>query len=153
MSRATAYAALLVGGVLGLVASAQAAGLSAALAGAGLAGALLLLALRVRGRQVVGAALALLGLGIIAAGVAAAVADPRPWPIAYAGGGGLVVAGGVLTLLTSPRWPTRVERFETGDEPVDLWRAQDAGLDPTMSKPSSRSRYMYGLGLVSRSTR
>jgi hypothetical protein len=37
----------------------------------------------------------------------------------------------VVTLLTSPRWPVRVERFQTRDEPADLWRAQDAGLDPT----------------------
>jgi hypothetical protein len=36
-----------------------------------------------------------------------------------------------VTVVTSPRWPTRVERFETREDPVDLWRAQDAGLDPT----------------------
>ena len=35
-----------------------------------------------------------------------------------------------VALLTSPRWPSRAERFEARDEPVDLWRAQDAGLDP-----------------------
>jgi len=34
-------------------------------------------------------------------------------------------------VLTSPHWPSRVERFDTHEEPVDLWRAQDAGLDPT----------------------
>jgi len=130
-SRAVAYAALLGGGVLALVASSQAAGLSQALALAGLAGALLMLALRSRGRQVIGGAQALLGLGIVAAGVVAALAGPEPWPVAYAGAGGLVAAGGLVTLLTSPRWPTRAERFETRDEPVDLWRAQDAGLDPT----------------------
>ena len=28
-----------------------------------------------------------------------------------------------------------------------------SGLDPTTSNPSKRSRYMYGLGLVARSTR
>ena len=130
-SRAVAYAALLGGGVLALVASGQTVGLSRALAMAGLAGALLLLALRVRGRQVIGGALALVGLGIVAAGVAAVLAAPEPWPIGYAIAGALVAGGGVLTLLTSPRWPTRAERFETRDEPVDLWRAQDAGLDPT----------------------
>ena len=131
MSRAAAYGALVAGGVLALVAAAQAAGLSQALAVAGLAGALLMLALRARGRQVVGAALALLGLGMVATGVVAATGQPVPWPVAYAVAGGLVAAGGTLTLLTSPRWPSRAERFEARDEPVDLWRAQDAGLDPT----------------------
>ena len=127
-----AYGALLVGGVLALVAAAQAAGLSSALAAAGLAGALLMLALRVRGRQLVGCALALLGLGIVAAGVASALSAPGPWPITYAVAGALVAAGGVATVLTTARWPSRVERFDTREEPVDLWRAQDAGLDPTV---------------------
>jgi Tryptophan-associated transmembrane protein (Trp_oprn_chp) len=129
--RAVAYAALLAGGVLALVAAAQAGGLSQPLAGAALAGALLMLALRARGRQVVGGALALLGLGIVVAGATAALADPEPWRTAYAVAGALVAAGGVVTLLTSPRWPSRAERFENPDEPVDLWRALDAGLDPT----------------------
>ena len=131
MSRAVAYAALLAGGVLGLVAAGQAAGLSPALAAAGLAGALLMLALRVRGRQVVGGALALLGLGMVAAGVVAATGQPAPWPVGYAVAGVLVAAGGTVTLLASRRWPSRAERFEARDEPVDVWRAQDAGLDPT----------------------
>jgi hypothetical protein len=130
-TRAVAYGALVAGGVLALVAAAQAAGLSQALAAAGLAGALLMLALRARGRQVVGGALALLGLGMVAAGVIAATGQPVPWPIAYAVAGALVAAGGTVTMLTSPRWPSRAERFEARDEPVDLWRAQDAGLDPT----------------------
>jgi hypothetical protein len=126
-----AYAALVAGGVLALVGSAQSAGLSRALALAGLAGALLMLALRVRGRRIIGGALALLGLGIVATGVTAALPGGDRWAIGYAVAGALVVTGGVLTLLTSPRWPSRAERFETRDEPVDLWRAQDAGLDPT----------------------
>jgi hypothetical protein len=130
-SRAVAYAALVAGGILALVASAQSAGLSRALALAGLAGALLMLALRARGRRIIGGALALLGLGIVATGVTAALPGGDRWAIGYAVAGALVVTGGVLTLLTSPRWPSRAERFETRDEPVDLWRAQDAGLDPT----------------------
>ena len=128
--RPVAYAALLSGGVLGLVASGQATGLSRALAGAALAGALLLLALRVRGRQVVGGALALLGAGLVAAGIAAA-GTPAGWRTAYALAGVLVLGGGLVTILTSPRWIAAGERFRTYDEPADLWRAQDAGLDPT----------------------
>ena len=130
-SRAVAYTALLAGGVLGLVAGGSAAALSRALAVAGLAGALLMLALRARGRRIIGGALALLGLGIVAAGVTAALAGPDQWAVGYAVAGALVATGGVLTLLTSPRWPSRAERFENRDEPLDLWRAQDAGLDPT----------------------
>jgi hypothetical protein len=138
-SRTVAYAALVAGGVLGLVASGSSAGLSRALALAGLAGALLMLALRARGRQVVGGSLALLGLGIVAAGITAALAGGDRWAIGYAVAGGLVATGGLLTLLTSPRWPSRAERFETGDEPVDLWRAQDAGVDPTADPVDPRS--------------
>lgn len=128
--RAIAYAALLGGGLLGLVASNQAAGLSGTLAGAALAGGLLLLALRVRGRQVVGGALALLGVGLVAAGISAGDAPPG-WRTAYAVAGVLVLAGGIVTILTSPRWISSGERFRNYDEPADLWRAQDAGLDPT----------------------
>jgi hypothetical protein len=90
-----------------------------------------MLALRARGRRIIGGALALLGLGIVATGVTAALAGADWWAIGYAVAGALVATGGVLTLLTSPRWPSRVERFENRDEPVDLWRAQDAGLEPT----------------------
>jgi Tryptophan-associated transmembrane protein (Trp_oprn_chp) len=136
-SRAVAYAALLVGGVLALVAAAQGTGLSQALAAASLAGGVLMLALRVRGRQAVGGALALLGLGMVVAGVTAAAAEADPWPITYAAAGALVASGGVVTVVTSRRWPTRVERFETRDEPIDLWRAQDAGLDPTADPAGS----------------
>lgn len=128
--RGIAYAALLGGGLLGLVASGQAPGLSRSLAGAALAGALLLLALRVRGRQLAGGALALLGAGLVVAGVTAGE-TPAGWRAAYAAAGILVVGGGVVTILTSPRWPAAGERFRNYDEPADLWRAQDAGLDPT----------------------
>jgi MFS family permease len=133
-SRTIAYAALLAGGVLALVASASAVGLSQALAMAALAGALLMLALRVRGRQVIGGALTALGLGIVVAGVIAALAGSGPWSVGYALAGALVVLGGIVALLTSPRWPSRAERFENRDEPIDLWRAQDAGLDPTVDR-------------------
>lgn len=128
--RGVAYAALLGGGVLGLIAGSQAPGLSRALAGAALAGALLLLTLRVRGRQVAGAALALLGAGLVVAGVLAS-ATPAGWRATYAIAGLLVVGGAIVTILTSPRWAPSGERFRTSDEPADLWRAQDAGLDPT----------------------
>lgn len=128
--RAISYAALLSGGVLGLVASSQATGLSRALAGAALAGSLLLLAVGVRGRQVVGGALALLGAGLVVAGLTAAE-TPAGWRTAYAVAGALVLGGGVVTILTSPRWIAAGERFRNYDEPADLWRAQDAGLDPT----------------------
>lgn len=127
-SRTFAYAALLAGAVLGLIAASQGRGLSSALAVAGLAGALLLLALRARGRQVAGVALALLGVGMTLAGL---MTGSSGWPIAYAAAGALIVVGAVVTIFTSPRWPSRPDRFRTYDEPVDLWRAQDAGLDPT----------------------
>lgn len=87
-SRMLAFAGLMVGGLLALVASAQpwwratgdgadvpftgtdsTAGLSQALATVGLAGTLLVLALRVRGKQVVAVLIALTGAGMVTTGV------------------------------------------------------------------------------------
>jgi uncharacterized membrane protein (TIGR02234 family) len=137
------------------------AGLSQALGVVALAGWLLVLALRTRGRQVVAALLALAGAGAVLVGSlglrpsAAAVRtqvrevsladqfglDATGWSYGYAAAGLLVLAGGVLVLLTAPRWPGRTDRFSrdapvrpattAADDPADVWRAQDAGLDPT----------------------
>jgi uncharacterized membrane protein (TIGR02234 family) len=139
------------------------AGLSQALGVVALAGWLLVLALRTRGRQVVAAVLALAGAGAVLVGSlglrpsAAAVrtqvrevslADQfglsaTGWSYGYAGAGLLVLAGAVLVLVTAPRWPARTDRFSrdapvrpattTADDPADVWRAQDAGLDPTLA--------------------
>ena len=63
----------------------------------------------------------------------------------YVSAGVLLVAGAVLTLVHSPGWPSRSRRFErpdaspapiATDEPLALWRALDAGLDPTASEES-----------------
>ena len=137
------------------------AGLAQALAVVALAGWLLVLVLRTRGRQVVAGLLALTGAGAALLGAlrpepSAAVvrtevrevslADqfalvPTAWPYGYAATGALVLAGAVLILLTASRWPGRPDRFArearvaasttTADDPALVWRAQDAGLDPT----------------------
>lgn len=144
------------------------AGLSQALGVVALAGWLLVLSLRTRGRQLVAALLALTGAGAVLVGTlglrpsAAAVrtqvrevslADQfglgaTGWSYGYAVAGLLVLAGGVLVLVTAPRWPRRTDRFSrdapvrpattTADDPADVWRAQDAGLDPTLA-PEPRS--------------
>jgi MFS family permease len=99
-----------------------------ALALVALVGTVLILVLRARGRRVVGVLLAVLGLGMALAGVLAS--EPATlWRISYAVGGALVAFGGLLTMITSARWPAPADRFQRGD--VDLWRAMDAGLDPT----------------------
>ena len=137
------------------------AGLSQALGVVALAGWLLVLVLRTRGRRVVGVLLALTGLGVVLVGVLrqrpsattvrnsvreVSLADSfelaaSPWPYLYAATGLLVLACGLATLLTAGRWPARVDRFSRNaervagttadDDPAEVWRAQDAGLDPT----------------------
>jgi uncharacterized membrane protein (TIGR02234 family) len=136
------------------------AGLAQALGVVALAGWLLVLVLRTRGRQVLAALLLLAGAGIVLVGAL----RPQPsaatvrtqvrevsladqfalastgWSYGYAATGLLVLAGGVLVLLTAARWPQRGDRFSraapvatiASDDPADVWRAQDAGLDPTV---------------------
>ena len=112
--------------------------LTRSLALVALVGAVLILVLRVRGRQVVGLLLGVLGLAMAMA--AALLSEPAvSWRITYAIGGALVASGGLLTMITSARWPTPADRFERNGthtsagtaDPADLWRAMDAGLDPT----------------------
>jgi uncharacterized membrane protein (TIGR02234 family) len=134
------------------------AGLSQALAIVALAGTLLMLALRARGRRVVGALLAVLGLGIGLAGglrvqpsadavrsqvrevslVEAFRLSTTAWPWIFALSGVLIVVGAAVTMITAGSWPARSNRFEldqaaptTSDESAELWRAMDAGVDPT----------------------
>lgn len=142
------------------------AGLSSALGVVALAGWLLVLVLRTRGRQVVGVLLALTGAGAVVVGSlglrpsdAAVRTSVRQvslvesygltstgWSWGYAAAGALVLAGGLLVALTAMRWPTRPDRFTrtaavaaattAEDDPAAVWRAQDAGLDPTTTPPS-----------------
>lgn len=137
------------------------AGLSQALGVVALAGWLLVLVLHTRGRRVVAVLLALTGLGIVGVGVLrqrpsagtvrssvreVSLADsfdlvPAVWPYAYAVAGLLVLACGLAVLRTAPRWPSRADRFSrtaeraaattAEDDPSEVWKAQDAGLDPT----------------------
>ena len=132
-------------------------GLSQALGLVTVAGLLLSLTLAARGRQVLGAVLVLAGIGMVGVGVA----RPRPseqtvqeairsftlavdatleataWPWVYAAAGLLVAVGGALLVVLSPRWGSRRSRFERGpvtvdlDDPAAIWKALDAGVDPT----------------------
>lgn len=132
-------------------------GLSQALGLVTVAGLLLSLTLAARGRQVLGAVLALAGIGMVGVGVA----RPRPseqtvqeairsfslavdaaleataWPWVFASAGLLVTAGGALLVALAPRWGSRRSRFERGpvtidlDDPAAIWKALDAGVDPT----------------------
>ncbi len=141
------------------------AGLAQALAVVALAGWLLVLVLRTRGRQVVAVLLALAGTGMVLVGVlglrpsdAAVRTQVREvsladqfglaatgWSYGYAATGLIVAAGAVLVLVTAPRWPQRADRFtrdgpaarvtSASDEASEVWRAQDAGLDPTTETP------------------
>ena len=135
-------------------------GLAQALALAAAAGSLLIIVLGVRGRRVVGGLLGGVGVAMMLTGGllneprserGARVADATPfdiepivtvgvWPWVYALAGALLVAGAILTIAHSPRWPARTRRFErpdrsppptATDDPVLVWQAMDAGLDPT----------------------
>ncbi len=186
-NRALSWATLLVGGLLGLVATAQpwwhihsdagssdlsgtdsTGGLSQALMVVVLAGILLGLVLRSRGRRVLAVILAISGAAALSVGAS----HPRPsaskvvsrlrevtlsdrfdlvitaWPWLFAAAGALILLGAVLMLLTAQRWPGRSDRFSRstdlatgavladGDvaaaDPAELWKAMDAGVDPTL---------------------
>jgi uncharacterized membrane protein (TIGR02234 family) len=132
-------------------------GLSQALAIAALVGTLLMLGLRSRGRRVVGGVLLLVGVGVAVA--AGSWMQPRAdairshvstldtfdlaatvWPWICVLAGTLIVAGAVMTMITAANWPAAAERFQAGsnkaqldptDDPAELWKAMDAGVDPT----------------------
>ena len=135
-------------------------GLALALTLVAAAGGLLIMVLGSRGRRVVGGIVGLVGTGMVLTGlllhdpspgrvnrvseatsfdIAPAVSvGVGPW--LYVSAGVLLVAGAVLTIVHSPGWPSRSRRFErpesspppvVTDDPVALWRAMDAGLDPT----------------------
>ncbi|SDB85314.1 trp region conserved hypothetical membrane protein [Raineyella antarctica] len=131
--------------------------LTQALAVVTVAGVLLSLTLAARGRQVLGAVLALAGSGMVWVGAARprpsqdvvqqalrsfslsvdGTLEATPWPWAYAAGGVLVAVGGVLLVVLAPRWGSRRSRFERGpvavdlEDPTAIWKALDAGVDPT----------------------
>ncbi|HET9779915.1 MAG TPA: Trp biosynthesis-associated membrane protein, partial [Propionibacteriaceae bacterium] len=145
-------------------------GLSQALAIVALAGTLLLLALRTRGRRIIGALLLLVGVGLAVVGVlglrpsADAIGSQvtevsmtdtlsaTVWPWIFVVSGVLVAIGAVLTMITAGAWPSRSERFRSGsrtsevlasDDPAELWKAMDAGLDPTTDASSDTAKVPY----------
>jgi uncharacterized membrane protein (TIGR02234 family) len=136
-------------------------GLSQALAVVTLAGTLLVLVLKVRGRRLLAVLLGLVGLGQVLVGVLrlrptadavrtrireVSLADQYAlsasvWPWVYALAGLVVLAGALALLLGARSWSlsasARFDRTEartpslSADDPAGLWKALDAGLDPT----------------------
>jgi uncharacterized membrane protein (TIGR02234 family) len=134
-------------------------GLSQALAIVALAGTLVMLALHTRGRRVMGALLLLVGAGIAIVGGLrlqpsadavrnqvreVSLADAfhltaTVWPWIFAFSGVLLAAGAVLTMTTAGAWRSGSDRFQPGsakavsasDDPAELWKAMDVGVDPT----------------------
>lgn len=132
-------------------------GLSQALAIVALAGTLLMLVLRSRGRRILGGALVVVGIAVALVG--ALWMQPRPdavrsqlghvgvlnafgptataWPWIFALAGSLIATGAALVMITAATWPAASDRFQPGaqltssEEPAELWKAMDAGLDPT----------------------
>lgn len=91
------------------------------------------------GRRLVAAVVLLL-----AAGLAMAVTRGQAHD-ALLGASGLALAGGITQLLCAPRWATRASRFDRGHQQgpprtdLDVWKAFDAGLDPT-ADPEQHTR-------------
>jgi len=155
-------------GVVVKITGAQATGgLSQALAIVALVGTLLLLALRGNGRRVVGALLLLVGVGLVLAGGLRLQPSPgavrsqvhgvsladsfslsaTAWPWIFAFSGVLVAVGGAATLITASNWAIRSDRFQPGldqatpsgsDDSAELWKAMDAGVDPTVVQNEGR---------------
>jgi uncharacterized membrane protein (TIGR02234 family) len=137
-------------------------GLSQALAIVALTGALLMLALRSRGRRGVAALLLVAGVGIALVGGFGLRPRPdavrsqlghvnlldnfgltaTAWPWIFALAGLLMVGGALVTIITAGNWPAGSDRFQTRsdeaqaatpEEPAELWKAMDAGVDPTLN--------------------
>jgi uncharacterized membrane protein (TIGR02234 family) len=145
-------------------------GLSRALAIVALAGTLLMLVLRTRGRRIIGALLALVGVGLAVVGglgvrpsadaidsqvhgmSLADTLSATVWPWIFVVSGVLVTAGAVLTMITAGTWPSRADRFRPGssrseapasDDPAELWKAMDAGADPTTDPSADTAKVPY----------
>jgi uncharacterized membrane protein (TIGR02234 family) len=68
------------------------------------------------------------------------------WPWLYAAAGAVVLTGAVLIIATARRWTPTRDRFQRADavspadvvvdlesdDPAAVWKAMDAGLDPTL---------------------
>jgi uncharacterized membrane protein (TIGR02234 family) len=138
-------------------------GLSQTLAIVALTGTLLMLVLRSRGRRVIGGVLVLVGFGV--AVVAGFWMQPRTdairsqvstldtfhpsttvWPWIAVLAGALIAAGAALTMITAGNWSSAAERFRAGSnqaqadpggDPAELWKAMDAGVDPTADQSAN----------------
>jgi uncharacterized membrane protein (TIGR02234 family) len=135
-------------------------GLSQALAIVALAGTLLLLALQTRGRRITGGLLLLVGVGLAVVGgvglqpSADAVRGQAHevslaetfdlsvtvWPWVFTAAGVLVAVAAVLTMIKAGAWAAHSDRLPpapgkgealASEDPAELWKAMDAGVDPT----------------------
>ena len=147
-------------------------GLSQTLAIVALAGTFSMIALRTRGRRVVGALLVLVGVGLAVVGGlgsrpnAGAISSQvhevsladtlqltaTVWPWVFALSGVAVTVGAVLTVITAGSWPSRSDRFRPGSrmsevpaaqDPAELWKAMDAGFDPTTDTSGDPAKVPY----------
>jgi uncharacterized membrane protein (TIGR02234 family) len=129
-----------------------------------------MLALRTRGRRIIGALLVLVGIGLAVVGglgvrpSADAIGSQvhgvslpdtlsaTVWPWIFVASGVLVAVGAVLTMITAGTWPSRSDRFRPGssrsegpasDDPAELWKAMDAGVDPTTDPSADTAHVLY----------
>jgi uncharacterized membrane protein (TIGR02234 family) len=156
------------GVVLGFSGTQVTGGLSQALAIVALTGTLLMLALRTRGRRITGGLQLLVGIGLAVVGGRGlqpsadalrgqahdmSLAETfqlsvTVWPCVFTVAGVLVAAAAVLTMITAGAWPAHSDRFQTApgtaealaaEDPDELWKAMDAGVDPTTDARATRN--------------
>lgn len=139
--------------------SASSGGLATVLALVVGGGVPLILILRRIGRRIVGVVVALAGVGMVLTGgfpsqpgVEQIRAELRQhtladatglsvtgWPTGYVVMGVIALLAAVLVVGTAGRWPVRADRFDRRrmdvhtDDPHEVWKALDAGVDPTAS--------------------
>lgn len=125
--------------------------LAGVLTGTVAAGWLLSTTLPTRGKQVVGAVLTLVGAALIMLpfgdrGAAPTfTSEPTFWPWAALLAGLATATGALLMVFSAPTWRVRADRFDrssprevdASDDAVYLWKALDAGVDPTRHQPGS----------------
>ncbi|WP_026928079.1 Trp biosynthesis-associated membrane protein [Granulicoccus phenolivorans] len=122
------------------------------LAGALLAGWLLSLTLRTLGQRILGVAMTLVALGGVALGLVnpgATGSTATGWHLGFAVAAALAAALCVVQVVRAGHWPVPVDRYArtqaasaevtAEDVPQAIWKALDAGFDPTENGESSGS--------------
>lgn len=146
--RGIAFGSLALGSLIGLLLATQggwAPAIAPVLAGAAAAGTGLAALSGRYARTALGVLIVVLGAGMV---VAAVLAPGTVLRWSYLGCGVLVIAGAGVLLLKARSWPQRPDRYArlrarstttAEDDSAEVWKAMDAGFDPTTVRPETES--------------